>query len=159
MKKFLICCFIALTTMMEAQEKLPEVAKIFPESVIESWGYRTIKIENAEQGEWEVQQFGQAVVRHQSIKAIKEIKGEIHTYFRFRIAEETFSTSEQAKKRIDRIRELPPGLDTKKAPNWVLCKGLAVGKVAYIVSTDSVKVEREGLPGLMKLLSAKVAAR
>ena len=159
MKKLAIACFAALTIGVCAQDKQPDVTPIFTDSIIQSWGYRTLKSERREQSEWETKHFGKASIRLQSIKSTKELKDWKNVYYRFRIAEETFATSEEAKKRIERIHDTPPGLNTKTDPHWVLCDGLAVGRIAYIVSTDSTKFEIEALPTLKKLLTAQVTTK
>lgn len=159
MKPLGIACFAALTIGVCAQDKPSDVTPIFTDRVIQSWGYRTLKSERKEQSEWESKHFGKAGIRLQTIKSTKEVKGWKNAYYRFRIAEETFATPEDAKKRIERIRDTPPGLDTKTDPHWVLCDGVAVGRIAYIVSTDSMKFEIEALPAVMKLLTAHVTSK
>lgn len=159
MKTLAIACFVALATVVCAQDKQAAATPIFSESIVQSWAYRTLKSESREQSEWEARHFGKATIRLQSIKGTKEISGAKNTYYRFRIAEETFATREEAKRRIERIRDTPPGLDTKMDPHWVLRDGIAVGRIAYIVSTDAVKFEMEELPSVMKLLTTHVSAR
>lgn len=145
--------------VVSAQDKQSGVNPIFSDSIIQTWGYRTLKSERREQSEWETKHFGKASIRLQSIKSTKELKDWKNAYYRFRIAEETFATPEDAKKRIERIRDTPPGLDTKKDPHCVLCDGIAVGRIAYIVSTDSMKFAIEALPIVMKLLTAQVTTK
>lgn len=159
MKTLAIACFVALATVVCAQDKQAASTPIFSESIIESWDYRTLKSESREQSEWEAGHFGKATIRLQFIKGTKEISGAKNTWYRFRIAEETFATPEEAKRRIERIRDTPPGLDTKMDPHWVLRDGVAVGRIAYIVSTDSVKFEMEALPSVMKLLTTQVTTQ
>lgn len=159
MKTLAIACFAALAMVVSAQDKQSDVTPIFTDSTIQSWGYRTLKSERKEQSEWETTHFGKAIIRLQSIKSTKELKDWKNAYYRFRIAEETFATPEDAKKRIESIRDTPPGLDTKTDPHWVLCDGIAVGRIAYIVSTDSMKFEIEALPTVMKLLTAQVTIK
>lgn len=159
MKTLTIAILVALAAVSCAQDKQAAATPIFSDGIIESWAYRTLKTESREQSGWEAKQFGKATIRFQSIKGTKEISGSKNTYYRFRIAEETFATPEEAKKRIEKIRDTPPGLDTKMDPHWVLCDGIAVGRIAYIVSTDSSKFELEALPSVMKLLTAQVATK
>ena len=159
MKTLAIACFAALAMVACTQDKQSDVTPIFSDSIIQSWGYRALKSERREQSEWESKHFGKASIRLQSIKSTKELKDWKNAYYRFRIAEENFATPEEAKKRIERIRDTPPGLDTKTDPHWVLCDGLAVGRIAYIVSTDSTKFEIEALPTVMKLLTAQVTTK
>lgn len=139
-----------------AAELAMDPRPVFPEEVIRSWGYRTTGSERVLQAAWETQWFGKATVRRQSIKALAEVKDWENAYYRFRIAEETFSTPEKAEMRIKELQVTPPGMDTKKEPHRVLCDGVAVGKTAYIVSTDSVKFQMEALPAVMKLMKAEV---
>lgn len=159
MKTLTIACFAALTMVVCAQDKQTEVPPIFSESIIQTWAYRTLRSERREQSEWETKHFGKASIRIQSIKSTKELKDWKNAYYRFRIAEETFATPEDAKRRIERIRDTPPGLNTKMEPHWVLRDGIAVGRIAYIVSTDSMKFEIEALPTVMKLLTAQVTTK
>ncbi len=159
MKTLAIACFAALAMVVSAQDKQSDAHPIFSDSIIQSWGYRTLRSERKEQSEWETKHFGKASIRLQSIKSTKELKDWKNAYYRFRIAEETFATPEDAKKRIERIRDTPPGLDTKTDPHWVLCDGVAVGRIAYIVSTDSMKFEIEALPTVIKLLTARVTTK
>lgn len=159
MKKLAIACFVALATVVCAEDNLAAATPIISESIVQSWAYRTLKSESREQCEWEARHFGKATIRLQSIKGTKEISGAKNTYYRFRIAEETFATREEAKRRIERIRDTPPGLDTKMDPHWVLRDGVAAGRIAYIVSTDAVKFEMEALPSVMKLLTTHVSAK
>ena len=159
MKTFAILYFIALTAIAGAGEKKSAASPIFAERVIESWGYRTVGSGRREPSEWETRHFGPARIRFQSIKGLKELKDWKGAYYRFRIAEEIYGTPEEAKRRIERVKDSPPGLDTKMDPHWILCDGVAAGKVACIVSTDSVKFEMEALPAVMKLLKSEVAAK
>jgi hypothetical protein len=159
MKTLIIACLAALATVVCAQDKQAAATPIFSDAIIQSWDYRTLKTESREQSGWEAKHFGKATIRLQSIKGTKEISGAKNTYYRFRIAEETFATPVEAKRRVERIRDTPPGLDTKMDPHWVLCDGVAVGRIAYIVSTDSVKFEMEALPSVIKLLSTQVASK
>ena len=159
MKTIAITCFAMLSMIAGAEEKKVAVAPIFAESVIESWGYRTVGSGSGEPGEWEIRHFGPARIRFQSIKGLKELRDWKRAYYRFRIVEEIYGTPEEAKRRIERINDTPPGLDTKMNPHWILCDGVAVGKVAYVVSSDSLKFEMEALPSVMKLLKSEVMAK
>ena len=150
MKTLAIFSFALLSLTAVAEEK--KTAPNFPEAVIASWGYRTVESGGREPGEWEVQQFGRAVIRFQSIKGLKELKDWQGAFYRFRIAEEVYATAEEAKHRIERVKDSPPGVDTKQEPHWILRDGVAAGKVAYIVSTDSLKFEMEALREVMKRL-------
>ncbi|RYD47105.1 MAG: hypothetical protein EOP85_06105 [Verrucomicrobiaceae bacterium] len=133
--------------------------RIFPEKIIATWGYRTTRNESVEQTSWEIQHFGKATLRHQAIKAVKEIVGRKDTYYRFLIAAETFSSEKEAADRIARIRDAPPGVNTKMEPRWILCDGIVQGKTAYIVSTNVLMFEIEAMPEVMKLLKKQLGAK
>lgn len=134
------------------------VPPIFPEEAVSSWGYRTIGTGVFEQSDWEIENFGRAEVRNQCIKGIEELKDWENAYYRFRISEEVFETSAQARKRVDKVGDAPPGQHTKAYPEWTLCDGRWSGRTAIIVSTDSTKFKEEALPDLIAKIEAYLAA-
>lgn len=148
--------FVPATPASAVKEKPAEAEAppepVFPKEVIASWGYRTTGIQKAEQSPWEVEHFGKAKVRQQSINGVKPVKGERNMYYRFVISEQTFATEAEAQGRITKIRDTPPGVNTKMEPRWVLCDGVASGKKAYIVWTDALKFSIEELPAVMTRL-------
>lgn len=151
--------FVPATPFREKPaEVVTEPEPVFPKEVIASWGYRTTGMREAEQSAWEVEHFGKATVRQQSINAVKEVKGERNMYYRFVISEQTFATEAEASGRIAKIRDTPPGVNTKMEPRWVLCDGVASGRKAYIVWTDALKFSIEELPEVMKRLRKELGA-
>jgi hypothetical protein len=132
---------------------------IFSDTTVESWGYRTLETGAAQQTDWEIDNFGKASVRYQSIKGLRELKGWENAYYRFTIQEETFTTPEAAATRIERVRDTPPGGHTKKTPHWTLRDGVASGRSAYIVSTDSTKFADEALPSVISHIASHLKTR
>jgi len=117
-----------------------------------AWGYESRELQRAKQGEWEEKEFGKAEVWVQSIRSVQQVKGWEDAYYRFRITRETYGSEEEAKRRIARVKDVPPGIDTKVEAHWALRDGRAAGKSAYIISTDVNRFAIEELSRLIGLL-------
>jgi hypothetical protein len=157
MKTFATACLVALSTPVVCQGEHVTTQLIIAESALQTLGYKTLETLRHDQSQWEIKEFGQATITWQSIKGLNELKDWKNAYYRFRIAEETFSTAQEARHRIERIRDIPPGLDTKTDPHWMLRDGIAIGNSAYIASTDSEKFMSEALPSIMQFLGTTFA--
>ena len=157
MKTFAIACLVAFSTAVVNEERQITTQQIIAEDALQSLGYKTVETLRHDQSQWEIKEFGQATVTWQLIKGLKELKDWKNTYYGFRIAEETYSTAKEAKHRIERIRDIPPGLDTKTDLHWTLRQGIAIGNSVYIVSTDSEKSKSEALPSIMQFLGTTFA--
>ncbi len=144
-----ICIIATSSCEKRANDRSASTAPIFSNKVVESWGYRTLETGSSQQSGWEIDNFGKASVRYQSIKGLHELKDWENTYYRFIIQEETFATPEEASTRIKRVRDTPPDGHTKATPHWTLRDGVASGRSAYIVSTDSTKFADEALPSII----------
>jgi len=153
MKLFLFACLSGFSVIL-AQERLEKIEPIIAESAIQLLGFRTVETSRHEQSKQEIARFGKAEVKWQSIRALKQADGSNSVYYRFRIEEESFATANEAKRRIQGIKDMISRFDPKKESEWLPCDGIVIGKHAYIVSTDSEKSKVEALRPIMTFLAS-----
>lgn len=155
-----VCVMLAVAgNYVMSQEVKANHSGIVPEVVVAQWGYRTITTSVGKQYDWQIERFGAATVQKQRLKAIAEVPGWPHTFYRFTITEEQYSSPQAATNRIKGLLDIPPSVETKMDTDLVLCKGFVYGKSALIVSTDVLKFKQEELPRIYALLEQFIKNR
>lgn len=121
------------------------------EKFVASSGYAIKSKTEIDPSEWEKSQYNLQGKKRFAIKSIKPVPKNRGHYFRFLIDEEKYLNQTDAIARLNKLYELPPGVESKAEPNYVLRKGFRQGNLVYIVSTDAVMFEEEMQRFVIKL--------
>jgi hypothetical protein len=124
----MICLFIHLSNASEPCG--------IPRGFIESLGYKIQNHGFAEPSHWEREQFNLLGKNSMQIKSMKALEGEPHTYYRFTISEERYGSEAEARARLRRLFDRPPGLSPESGKAFPLRKGFSHNNAVYVVSTD-----------------------
>jgi len=117
----------------ESNDKAKALSKIVDEDSLASINYTTISLEAIVQDESSRAKYGEATVTHQSIKSINGGGG------RYIISRETFGTNEDAKKRMEFLKD---PIDPEFNREWgdktsVWNEGFTRGCHVYIIWTEA----------------------
>lgn len=129
-----------------------EVVRIISEDEVAEWGCETIFVGEQEQSEWETREFGEAAVRMQAVKEIKENSNVEERGHGFTIVEEMFGSADAAALRLERLKDHDPAVDEMDYPELVMRAGFQDGQRVLYVMTDSLKVEHEAIPWIVERL-------
>ena len=110
-----------------------------------SIGYVVKQRGEMDQSEWDAGQFGEAAATFTHIRSTTVTKPGSHTYPRFKIIRERYVNVETAKKRLERLRDHDPSLNTKANAGLVLRRGFRIDDEVIIVTTDAVMFSRRYL--------------
>lgn len=150
MKTIIFTIILLLSSNLYSEE-------IVSESTAKEWGYKTVGSFSVNQSEWEKETFGEAKVFKQKIKSLKPTKEGSYTYYRFTITREIYKNEKIAQERVEKLKRLfPPGTNTKKFPDLVLCEGFTINSSVYTLSTNVQAFTYEELPRVLSLLKEKL---
>jgi len=133
--------------------KQSEVPALITKSDWKQIGFNVKKeVSVKKQSEWDTKQFGKADITEQDIKSIAPMKGHENMYPRYTITRETYKSNQLAEKRLVRLRDHDPLLDSKMQPKLVLRRGFTSGKEVWIVATDAVIFSKTELDKVLKAI-------
>ena len=135
--------FVALTVALlavvgcgaatQAEIPLSSVAK-----EIEARGYRVQKRSSLPPDDWEISEFRLRSKVAVTFKAEKPLPNETDNYYcRFILFEETYDSPNDARVRMERLREISPNADVEDRHNSPLRAGFVVDRTVYILQTDA----------------------
>ena len=117
--------------------------------VWDEWGYRSLGIE---QTKFHRERFGEATIRVESVKSVKEIEGMPGYFCSFVVCEETYPSVEEAEYRAENLHAHPPGLSSKQDAEFVLRDGFRVANRIIYASTHATLFHDVCMPVLIQNL-------
>ena len=146
---FALLAVVGCGVATQAEIPLSSVAK-----EIETRGYRVQKRSSLPPDDWDISEFRLRSKVAVTFKAEKPLPNETENYYcRFVLFEETYDSPNDARVRMDRLREISPDAPVEDRHNSPLRAGFVVDRTVYILQTDAVIFLPE-VQQLTKLLAA-----
>ncbi|MDF1862832.1 MAG: hypothetical protein P1U87_21630 [Verrucomicrobiales bacterium] len=151
--RLLLAAFVALISASCGKLAPVSMAEpILEKWVWDEWGYRSLGTEQIEQTKFHRERFGDATIRIESVKSVKEIEGMPGYFCSFVVCEETYPSVEEAEYRAENLHAHPPGLSSKQDAEFVLRDGFRVANRIIYASTHATLFHDVCMPVLIQNL-------
>ncbi len=131
----LIAFSLSHCTENSASQSSPEdssATELLTAEQVEAMGFKTQSAKVVTQGKWHQEQFGEASISSQKIKSLTAMEGHSDMYPRFEIIRETFSDSNRASIRGERLDETDPSVFDKS-----IYRGFVIENDVWIIVADA----------------------
>jgi hypothetical protein len=144
--------FLSLILLFSLFARADSDFNIVSSEALLDWGYKSTESIKVEQTKWETENFGVAEIYIQKIRSLTYIQDWKGAFPRFNIVLEIYQNKIDAENRLSNIRLVPPDIDAKDEPEYVLRSSFRNANNVYIVTTDVVKFNNDVMPKIKKLL-------